>query len=394
VVDLALRFLDLALSVVDAGLLRSPMSCSDSRSSLRRRAPRSDVPLPCKPRTAYRQAMHRAPLGPLTVSRLALGAMLMGDKTPEAESHRMLDRFLEAGGNFIDTADVYGDGGSERTLAPWLARRRDEVVLATKVRFAMSDPPGEGLAPDRIRAACDASLRRLGTDVIDLYQVHAPDPAVALEETLEALDGLVRAGKVRALGASNFPAWLLAWAVALQDRHGWSPFVSLQAQYSLVERSIEIEALPFCRAAGLGVLPWGPLGAGFLTGRYRRDAEPPPGSRMATAADDLEEAPARRAIERNFRVIDEAEAIAAEHGATVAQVALAWLLGVEGVVAPIIGPRTMEQLEDLLGAIELQLTEAERARLEAPAPPPDTYPQRMLAQQVGLERVSTPLRRD
>src|ERR687883_538544 len=215
--------------------------------------------------------MDTAPLGPLTVSRLALGAMLMGDKTPVDEAHRMLDRFVEAGGTLVDTADVYGDGTSERVLAPRLERRRDDVVLATKVRFATTDPPGEGLAADRIRAACDASLRRLGTDVIDLYQIHAPDPDVPLEETLEALDGLVRAGKVRALGASNLPGWLLAWAVALQDREGWTPFVSLQPQYSLVERSIEIELLPFCRAAGLGVLPWGPLGAGFLSGRYSRD---------------------------------------------------------------------------------------------------------------------------
>jgi aryl-alcohol dehydrogenase-like predicted oxidoreductase len=278
-------------------------------------------------------------------------------------------------------------------LAPWLATRRDDVVLATKVRHAVSDPAGEGLAPDRIRAACDASLRRLGTDVIDLYQVHAPDPEVPLEETLEALDGLVRAGKVRALGASNFPAWLLAWAVALQDRNGWAPFVSLQAQYSLVERSIEVEALPFCRAAGLGVLPWGPLGAGFLTGRYRRDAAMPEGSRMAGAGDDWEEAPARRAIERNFRVIDAAEAIAAERGATVAQVAIAWLRDVEGVAAPIVGPRTFEQLEDLLGSVDLMLTPEERARLEAPAPPPEMYPQRMLREQVGLGRVTGPLRR-
>jgi aryl-alcohol dehydrogenase-like predicted oxidoreductase len=337
--------------------------------------------------------MQTARVGPLTVSRLALGAMLMGDRTPADEAHRMLDRFADAGGTFVDTADVYGDGLSERVLAPWLARRRDDVVLATKVRFETTDPPGSGLAPDRIRAACDASLRRLGTDVIDLYQVHAPDPAVPLEETLEALDGLVRAGKVRALGASNCPAWLLAWAVAVQDRHGWSPFVSLQAQYSLVERSVEIEALPFCRAAGLCVLPWGPLGAGFLTGRYRRDEAMPSGSRMADASDDLEEAPARRAIERNFAVTDAAEAIAAERGATVAQVAIAWLLGVEGVAAPIIGPRTIEHLEDLLGAAALELTAEERARLEAPAPPPDLYPHRMLAEQVGLDRVTGPLRR-
>ena len=328
--------------------------------------------------------METTKLGPLNVSRLCLGTMLMGDKTPPDEAHRMLDRFVAAGGNFVDTADTYIDGESERTLAPWLADHRDEVVVATKVRFAVSDPGGEGLAPDRIRAACDASLKRLGIDVIDLYQVHAPDPSVPLEETLEALDGLVRAGKVRALGASNYPAWLLAWAVALQDRNGWAPFVSLQPQYSLVERSIEVEILPFCRAAGLGVLPWGPLGAGFLTGKYSRDSEPPEGSRMAEATDDLEEARHRRAIERNFAVVDEAGAIAAERGATISQVAIAWLLGEPGVVAPIVGPRTFEQLEDLLGAADLRLSDEERERLAAPAPPPVMYPQRMLHEQTGL----------
>jgi aryl-alcohol dehydrogenase-like predicted oxidoreductase len=337
--------------------------------------------------------MQTAQLGPLTVSRLALGTMLMGDRTPVDEAHRMLDRFVDAGGTLLDTADVYGDGESERVLAPWLSRRRDDVVVATKVRHETSDPPGEGLAPDRIRAACDASLRRMGIDVIDLYQVHAPDPEVPLEETLEALDGLVRAGKVRAVGASNFPAWLLAWAVGLQDRNGWAPFVSLQAQYSLVERSIEVEALPFCRAAGLGVLPWGPLGAGFLSGRQRRGEPPPPGSRMADAGDDWEEAVHRRAIERNFRVLDAAEEIAAAHGATVPQIAIAWLLGVEGVTAPIVGARTLEHLEDLLGAVEIELSPEERARLEAPAGPPDLYPNRMLTEQVGLDRFSAPLRR-
>jgi aryl-alcohol dehydrogenase-like predicted oxidoreductase len=332
--------------------------------------------------------METTTLGPFTVSRIALGAMFFGGKTSVEESHRMLDRYVEAGGNLVDTADVYGDGESERTLAPWLARRRDEVVLATKLRWL------SGLAPDAVRAACDASLRRLGVDVIDLYQVHGPDPDVPLEDTLEALDGLVRAGKVRALGASNFPAWLLAWAVATQDREGWAPFVSLQPQYSLVQRSVELELLPFCRAAGLGVLPWGPLGAGFLTGRYSRDEPPPAGSRMADAADDLEEAPHRRAIERNFQVVDAAREIADAHGATVAQVALAWLIGVDSVTAPIVGARTYEQLEDLLGAADLRLSDEERARLEAPAPPPDLYPQRMLIEQSGLpERISLPLRR-
>jgi aryl-alcohol dehydrogenase-like predicted oxidoreductase len=336
--------------------------------------------------------MQTTQLGPLTVSRLALGTMLMGGKTPPDESQRMLDRFLGAGGTFLDTADVYGDGTSERTLAPWLASHRDEVVLATKVRFPTTDPPGEGLAPDRIRAACDASLQRLGVDVIDLYQVHAPDPSVPLEETLEALDGLVRAGKVRALGASNYTGWLLAWAVSLQDRNGWSPFVSLQPQYSLVERSVELDILPFCRAAGIALIPWGPLGAGFLSGRYRRGEEPPAGSRMADADDEIEEARHRRAIERNFQVVDAAEAIAAERGATVPQIALAWLLGVDGVAAPIVGPRTFDQLEGVLGADAIELTPDERARLEAPAPPPDVYPQRMLHEQSGLDALTGPLR--
>jgi aryl-alcohol dehydrogenase-like predicted oxidoreductase len=337
--------------------------------------------------------MDTAQLGPLTVSRLALGTMLMGDATPVDESHRMLDRFLDAGGTLIDTADTYGDGTSERVLAPWLARHRDEVIVATKLRFPVSDPGGEGLAPDRIRDACDASLHRLGVDVIDLYQVHAPDPNVPLEDTLEALDGLVRAGKVHALGASNYPGWLLAWAVALQDRNSWSPFVSLQPQYSLVERSAELDLLPFARAAGLGVLPWGPLGAGFLSGRYRRDEPPPAGSRMAIAGDDWEEAEHRRATERNFQVVDAAAEIAAAHGATVPQVALAWLLGVDGVTAPILGPRTYEHLEDALGCLGLELSEEERARLEAPAPPPTVYPHRMLVEQSGMERVAGPLRR-
>jgi len=337
--------------------------------------------------------MDTADLGPLHVSRLCLGTMLMGGATPREDAHRMLDAYVDAGGTFVDTADVYGDGRSEQTLAPWLARRRDDVVLATKLRFSVSDPGGAGLAPDRIPRACDASLRRLGVDVIDLYQVHAPDPDVDLDETLRALDALVQAGKVRALGASNFPAWLLAWAVAVQDREGLAPFVSLQPQYSLVERSIEVELLPFCRAAGLGVLPWGPLGAGFLTGRYRRDEAPPPGSRMADAGDDIEEAPARRAVERNFRAVDEAQAIAGELGATVPQVALAWLLAQPGVTAPIIGPRTPGHLADLLPAADLSLSDEQLERLGRHTQPPEAYPQRMLAEQVGIDVSQQPLGR-
>ena len=298
-------------------------------------------------------------LGPLAVGNLCLGTMLMGGRTPAADAHRILDAFVDAGQPFVDTADVYGDGDSERTLAPWLARRRDDVVLASKVRFPVSDPGGQGLAPDRIRAACDASLSRMGVDVIDLYQVHAPDTDVALEETLEALDGLVRAGKVRALGASNYPAWLLAWAVSLQDRHGWSPFVSLQPQYSLVERSIEL----------------------------------PEGSRIADAADDVEEAIHRRGTERNFAAVQEAEAIAAETGATVPQVAIAWLLAQPGITAPIIGPRTPEQLADLLPAAGLALTAEQVQRLGRHTEPPASYPTRMNVEQNGIDVTQISLQR-
>jgi aryl-alcohol dehydrogenase-like predicted oxidoreductase len=337
--------------------------------------------------------MDHTDLGPLRVSRFGLGTMLMGGRTPRDEAHRILDVFVDAGHNLIDTADTYGDGASEETLAPWLAKRRSDVVVATKVRFAVSDPGGEGLSPDRIARACDASLRRLGIDVIDLYQVHAPDTEVALEDTLAALDGLVRAGKVRALGASNFPAWLLAWAVALQDREGLAPFVSLQPQYSLVERSIETEILPFCRAAGLAVLPWGPLGAGFLTGRYERGTKPPAGTRIGDAPDDVEEAIDRRGTEANFRVVDEVSAVAEETGSGPAQVALAWLWAQPGVTAPIIGPRTLEQLEDLLPAVDVDLSAEQVRRLGRATAPPLGYPGRMLVEQSEIDLGSVRLGR-
>jgi aryl-alcohol dehydrogenase-like predicted oxidoreductase len=232
----------------------------------------------------------------------------------------------------------------------------------------------------------------MGIDVIDLYQIHAPDPGVPLEETLEALDGLVRAGKVRALGLSNFPAWLLAWALRTQDCEGWAPFVALQAQYSLVERSLELELLPFTRSAGLGVMPWGPLGGGFFTGRHARGTTAAEGSRMAEAPDEVEEALHRRATEPNFRAVDAAQAVAEQCGATVPQVAIAWLLHQRGVTSPVVGPRTSAQLEDLLPAATLELTDEQLRRLGAHTAPPGTYPQRMLAEQNGID-VEQPLRR-
>jgi aryl-alcohol dehydrogenase-like predicted oxidoreductase len=315
---------------------------------------------------------------------------MWGGQDDEA-SIQAIHAAIDHGVNWIDTAPIYGSGHSEevvgRAVKSLPAARRPLIFT----KFGLGDdsqaPPSRSATRADVHRECDASLRRLGVDAIDLYQVHAPDPSVPLEAQLEALDALVRAGKVRALGASNFPAWLLAWSVALQDREGWAPFISLQPQYSLVERSIEVELLPFCRSAGLGVLPWGPLGAGFLTGQYKRGESPPEGSRNAGAAETLEEFYDRRAIERNFRVVDAAGEIAEARGATIAQVAIAWLLGTEGVTAPIIGPRTFDQLEDLLGADGLQLDAGERARLEEPAGPPPMYPQRMLHEQSGIDEV-------
>ena len=335
---------------------------------------------------------HVSRLSDLTESRLCLGTMLMGGKTPTAEAHAMLDAFVSAGHNFIDTADVYGDGAAELVLKPWLARRRDEVVITTKVRFAVTDPGGEGLSPERIHAACDASLRRLGIETIDLYEIHGPDSRVPLEDVLGALDELVQAGKVRALGVSNFPAWLLAWALRTQDAEGWSPFVALQAQYSLVERSAELDLLPLCRSAGIALTPWGPLGGGFLTGRHARDAEPEPGSRLADAPDDAEEARHRRATERNHRMVDEVRAVAAELDATIPQVAIAWLLQQPGVRAPIVGPRTPDQLHDLLPAASLTLRDDQLSRLGVHTPPPAIYPNRMLSAQ-DATNPEQPLRR-
>jgi aryl-alcohol dehydrogenase-like predicted oxidoreductase len=225
----------------------------------------------------------------------------------------------------------------------------------------------------------------MGIDTIDLYMVHAPDPSVPLEDTLEVLDELVQEGKVRALGLSNYPAWLLSWAVRTQDCEGWSPFVALQAQYSLVERSAELDLLPCCRATGLGFMAWGPLGGGFFTGRHRPGSQPPAGSRLADAPDDVEEAPRRRATEANFRAVEAAEAVAEECGATLTQVAIAWLLHQPAVTTAVLGPRTPEQLEDLLPAADLRLTEDQLDRLSAHTPPPEVYPHRMLAQQTGVD---------
>lgn len=312
----------------------------------------------------------------LMVSELCLGTMTFGRELDEAGSREILERFLAAGGNFVDTADVYEGGLSEEITGRALAAYdREDVVLATKVRFPMGDGPNDvGLSRKRIMAGCEASLKRLGTDYIDLYQVHAWDEATPLEETLSALDDLVRSGKVRYLGVSNFMAWQIVKSLWVSDREGLERFVSLQPQYSLVERGIEAEILPACVSEGLGVIPWGPLGGGFLSGKYRRGERPPEGSRIAGASEDLEEAWHKRATERNWAVIDAVGGVAEETGRSYAQVALNWLLRQPGVVAPIIGARRLDQLEDNLGAAGWALDEEQERRLSEAAPPEPAYP--------------------
>jgi aryl-alcohol dehydrogenase-like predicted oxidoreductase len=315
----------------------------------------------------------------LMVSELCLGTMTFGRELDEEGSREIIARFLDAGGNFIDTADVYETGLSEEITGRAITDVRDDVVLATKVRFPMGDGPNDvGLSRKHILAGCEASLRRLGTDHIDLYQVHMWDAATPLEETLSALTDLVRQGKVRYIGVSNFTGWQLMKALCVSELKGFERFVSLQPQYSLVERNIEREVLPVCREEGLGVIPWGPLGGGFLSGKYRRGEEPPGDSRIAEVPDEFEEAWVRRNVERNWRTLDVVGEISDETGKSYAQISLNWLLRQEGITAPIIGARRPEQLEDNLGAAGWKLDEEQAARLSEASAIEDVYPYRMI----------------
>lgn len=310
------------------------------------------------------------------VSELCLGCMTFGRELDEEGSRGILARYLEAGGNFIDTADVYENGLSEEITGRALkAVPRDDYVLATKVRFPMGEGPNDvGLSRKHIISGCEASLRRLGLDHIDLYQVHAWDAATPIEETLEALDDLVGAGKVRYVGVSNFTGWQVMKSVSVSEARGLVRFVSMQPQYSLVERNIEYEVLPACREEGLGVISWGPLGGGFLSGKYRRGENPPEGSRIAGAPDELEEAWKKRAVERNWRTLDVIGDISEETGKSYAQISLNWLLRQPGVTAPILGARRLDQLEDNLGAAGWELSEEQVSALSEASAPPDLYP--------------------
>jgi aryl-alcohol dehydrogenase-like predicted oxidoreductase len=319
----------------------------------------------------------------LRVSALCLGAMTFGREADEADSRRLLDRFVEAGGTFIDTANVYGRGVSEEIVGRWLRDRpRDDLVIATKVRFPMGDGPNDaGLSRKHILASVEASLRRLQTDYIDLFQVHCWDARTPLDETLATLDGLVRAGKVRYLGASNFTGWQLQQAADRCERRGWEPFVCLQPQYNLLERAIEWEVLPVCEQAGLGVIPWSPLRGGWLSGKYRRGmSAPPEASRVAVAEQQgWSESWSRYNTDRTWSIVDRLVAVAEAVGRTPAQVALNWVLHRPGVTAPIIGARTVEQLEANLGAAGWELDAEHRSALDEASAPATPYPYDFIA---------------
>jgi aryl-alcohol dehydrogenase-like predicted oxidoreductase len=307
------------------------------------------------------------------VSELCLGTMTFGREADEATSRTIVDRFLDAGGNLVDTADVYADGASEEITGRALAGRRNEVVLATKVRF----PTGPGLndrgaSRPHIRMGVEASLRRLGTDWIDLYQIHCWDSSTPIEETVSTLDDLVHEGKIRYAGASNFTAWQLAKSLGVAALHGWEPFVSLQPEYSLITRDIERELLPLCREEGLAVLPWSPLAGGVLTGKYREGEEFPPGTRGGDTEQPIEFT--YRLHERAWGIVDAVRKVAEEAGKTPSQVALNWVASQPGVTAPIIGARNATQLEGNLGAVGWQLEDAHRTTLLWASAFPRGYP--------------------
>ncbi len=335
----------------------------------------------------------------LRVSELCMGTMTFGSNfygigvLGQEASEELVARALEAGVNFFDTANVYSYGESEEILGRAiknLGATRSALVVATKARGAMSegatagtgDVNNVGLSRKHIMESCEASLKRLGTDYIDLYQVHGWDALTPIEETLRALDDLVRQGKVRYLGCSNWTARHLSKALAVADGKGWERFASLQAYYSLVGRDLEHELLPLCVEEGLGVLPWSPLSGGFLSGKYRRDDPSPEGARRTNFQfPPIDEA-------RGFDAVDALVEIANERGVTVAQTALAWLLARPATSSVIIGANKMSQLEDNLKAVELKLSREEVERLSATTAPPSMYPQWMVERQ-GAGR-STP----
>jgi aryl-alcohol dehydrogenase-like predicted oxidoreductase len=312
----------------------------------------------------------------LRVSPFCLGAMTFGEDwgwgSTVEESEAILGRYLDLGGNFIDTANGYTKGHSEAIIGDFFARtpgRRDRVVIATKfsTNMFLGDPNAGGASRKTIVESCEHSLRRLQTDYIDLYWMHFWDPYTPIDETMRALDDLVRAGKVRYIGVSDTPAWKVAQAQVLAELRGWTPFVALQIEYSLIERTVEGELVPMAREMGLGITPWSPLRGGVLSGKYTRanakDANPDRGDRVKAFL-----------TERNLAMIDELIRVAHDLGATPAAVALAWVQSRPGVASTIIGARRMQQLEDNLKALDLVLPAEHVAALDKMSEPTLNFP--------------------
>jgi aryl-alcohol dehydrogenase-like predicted oxidoreductase len=315
----------------------------------------------------------------LRVSALGLGTMTFGGRdrfanvgtTDVTAATRQVDLCLDAGITFFDTADVYSAGASEEILGKALKGRRDRVVLATKARMPMGDGPNDaGLSRHHLIASCEASLRRLGVDHVDLYQVHEWDGVTPVEETLHALDTLVASGKVRYVGCSNFAGWQMTKSLGVSDRLGLQRYVGQQVYYSLQSRDAEYEIIPAAVDQGVGIIVWSPLAGGLLSGKYRRGEQGPAGARQLT---DWDEPPVRDEAQL-YDVVDALVDIAAAHDASAAQVALAWLLGRQGIASVLVGARTEDQLTDNLRAADLELGADERARLDALSAPPLLYP--------------------
>jgi aryl-alcohol dehydrogenase-like predicted oxidoreductase len=325
----------------------------------------------------------------LKVSALSLGCMTFGESqtfmkgvtSPDSEARRVLDVSLERGITLLDTANVYSEGRSEELLGEWLGQRREKVVLATKCRFPIGfgvlplGPNDSGLSRKHVVEACEASLRRLKTDWIDLYQVHMQDRTTPVEETLRALDELVRAGKVRYAGCSNYTGYRLVESLWAADRRSTVRYESVQIQWSLLVRDVEREVVPACRAFGLGVLVWGALARGFLTGKYRRNQPPPAGSRLESWRDAYKQFD----NDRSWSLLDTVKRLAERRGTSPMAVANAWLLAQPEVSSVIIGARDVRQLEDNLAGLELKLSQEELDELTKVSTPEWGYPQNFIA---------------
>jgi aryl-alcohol dehydrogenase-like predicted oxidoreductase len=303
------------------------------------------------------------------VTPLCLGCMMFGGRTGQDESIPIIDRAIGEGINFLDTANVYSRGRSEEVVGEALKRngKRSQIVLATKVhgRMADDDPNAQGNTRRHIIEQCEASLRRLQTDHIDLYQIHRPSSAVPIDETLRALDDLIRAGKVRYIGTSTYAAWQVVESLWVAKDLGLNRFICEQPPYHILDRRIERELVPAAQTYGIGLIPWSPLAGGFLTGKYHRGEGRAEGSRFS----DTNEWTDRHFTDTAFAALDVVEQIAQEKGCSPSQFSLAWAAQQPGITSPIIGPRTMDQLVDNLGALKLEISAADRARIDAVAPP-------------------------